>query len=240
MRSMLLFLYALIGLGIGSGINWAADYLPRFASQPPLNKRAGPRPRWSLAVREYLASAFSLNKPSHPESSLLAVGVEIVTTVLFVYIGARWDGAANVLVVAGISIFFVLLATIDLKHRLVLNVLILPAILLVLLVRFISPDANLVAGLLGGAFGFGIFFLVGVLRPGELGAGDVKLATFIGLFFGLPNAIWALLIATLASGVAVIFFLLVRHSSLHRQIPYAPFLCLGALCVFLANPFGFS
>jgi leader peptidase (prepilin peptidase)/N-methyltransferase len=94
----------------------------------------------------------------------------------------------------------------------------------------------MLAVLLGGAFGFAIFALAAFVRPGGLGGGDVKLATLIGLVFGFPNALWALMIGIFVGGTLAIFMLLSHRGDSKSEIPYAPFLCLGALVALYYNP----
>lgn len=233
---MMFFIFALSGIIVASALNWAVDYLPRFASAPSTRAQIKARPKLSSALVELVASAFSPHQ-ARRKPAWLNLAVEVTTAGLFVGAGALWRQPIDGLFAAAASAFFILIAAIDLKYRLVLNVMTLPAIGLIVLARVMVPGTNLLAGVLGGAFGFGIFWLAAFLRPGDLGSGDVKLATLIGLFFGFPNAIWALLIAVFAGGVAVIVLVFARHSKLNARIPYAPFLCLGAVSVLFASPF---
>ncbi|MBI2642527.1 MAG: prepilin peptidase [Candidatus Wildermuthbacteria bacterium] len=82
-------------------------------------------------------------------------------------------------------------------------------------------------------FGFGIlpalFFLAIFLvsRGQWMGFGDVKLALFMGLFLGWPNIVVALFAAFLlgaAIGVALIF---TKKKTLTSQVPFGPFLIVG-------------
>ena len=148
---------------------------------------------------------------------------------LWVQQGASWQ----LLELAFYSFVFVLIALIDLKHRLILNVVIYPAILITLLIRLLSPQPGILSALLGGAFGLLLFLVVMLVGRGALGAGDVKLAAFIGLVVGFPQVLWALALGILAGGVAAVIVLITRRGGLKSYIPYAPFLCLGALCVLL-------
>ncbi len=136
-----------------------------------------------------------------------------------------------------IGAVLILVAVTDLKYRLVLNVVIYPTAALVVLWQVFGAQANLVWILIGGTFGLAMFWLVAWLRPGDLGGGDVKLAMLIGLLFGFPHVLWALLIGVVAGGVAIGWLMIARHWQSKAQIPYAPFLCLGALIALLYNPF---
>ena len=74
----------------------------------------------------------------------------------------------------------------------------------------------------GGAAGFGLFFLLGVLGRGALGFGNVKLAGVIGLMTGFPSVLVAL-----ATGALLVTGRATRKS----KIAYAPYLAAGAVIV---------
>lgn len=127
--------------------------------------------------------------------------------------------------------YFALLAIIDLEYRLILNALLYPAFVLVLLLH-IAYGTSWQIVLLGTGFAFIIFYGTALLKPGQLGGGDVKLATLIGMLLGFPNVLWALLLgAGLGAGGALLRFGAGRSWSM--TIPYGPFLCLGAALLLL-------
>jgi prepilin signal peptidase PulO-like enzyme (type II secretory pathway) len=64
---------------------------------------------------------------------------------------------------------------------------------------------------------------------GGLGAGDVKLAAFLGAVVGFPRVISALLLGMLAGGVVVLLLLLLRAVRRGQYLPYGPFLVLGGV-----------
>ena len=132
--------------------------------------------------------------------------------------------------------FFLLVAIIDLRYRLVLNVMVYPAMVVTLLLRVVLPGSGVVTALVGGAIGLALFLLTALLRPGGLGAGDVKLATLIGLILGFPQVLWALALGIVAGGIVAILLVLTHRGGLKSYIPYAPFLCLGAIVALLYSP----
>lgn len=77
-----------------------------------------------------------------------------------------------------------------------------------------------VGSLAGGLLTFSVFFLLGVASKGGVGGGDVKMATVLGLLFGLPDICWLLLAACLAGLV----WGLVRQE---KGVPFAPFMAFG-------------
>jgi len=135
------------------------------------------------------------------------------------------------------AIFAIVLIT-DLERRLILNVIMYPAIVLAIVASPFTPALTLRHALLGGAVGFGFFFaaaLVGnaLFGSGALGAGDVKLAAFVGLLTGFPLIIEALILTILVGAVISLFLLITRLRRLQDPIPYGPFLVIGAIATLL-------
>lgn len=127
----------------------------------------------------------------------------------------------------------------DLKHRLVLDVITLPALALALALANLSPDLSVVRALLGillGALVMLPFAVVSELfHDGQgFGWGDVKLAMLIGaitgmsLNYGALYALWALIAGTLIGGVVTILLLVTRRVGLRDALPYGPYLVAGA------------
>ncbi len=130
-------------------------------------------------------------------------------------------------------------AVFDLKHRLVLNVVTYPAILLGIAASLFTPSLTLATSLAGAVL-VGVFFLLpALLRQGSVGLGDVKLGLFIGsvtgfwLFPPVTGAVVALFWGAVLGGGASLVKLAVRRRGMHDTIAYAPYLCLGTLIAFL-------
>lgn len=220
---------ALLGLLTGSLLDWAAGYLPRLAAKPVPNlAEAAARP--ALAVWQLARAA------GRRGSLWLSAATELLGAALFAYLWYRFGPTWDFLLTTAACSFFLLVAIIDLRYRLVLNALVFPAMILTLAFHFTSPQGSPLIALEGGALGLAMFTLAALLRPGGLGGGDVKLATLIGLIFGFPHALWALMLGILAGGGVAVYLLALRRWGPARHIPYAPFLCLGAVVALLYNP----
>jgi prepilin signal peptidase PulO-like enzyme (type II secretory pathway) len=216
------------GLLGGSLINWAGDYLLHFARiETAVAPQPGSRP--VLAVWHLLSSLISHSGPARPKSLCLNAAVELGAGLLFIFLWERMGLSWKWLYLAVACLFFLLIAIMDLKYRLVLNVLVYPAAAIALLVHCIPPGRDTLIALLGGAFGLAPFLAAALLKPEGIGAGDVKLAALIGLIVGFPQVMIALIVAVLAGGIVAMSLFLVRGWKLGNYIPYAPFLCLGAV-----------
>ncbi|KAB2852288.1 MAG: prepilin peptidase, partial [Anaerolineae bacterium] len=129
-------------------------------------------------------------------------------------------------------IFFLLTAIIDFKYRLVLNIMVYPAILIVTAARLLA-GAEIMPLLFGGGLAFGVFYLTS--RLSELGGGDIKLALLMGVLFGFPQILWALILATGIGALIAVGLWLWQHNA-KFTMPYAPFMCFGAILALLYNP----
>ena len=232
----MLLLSAAAGWLLGMLLNRAADFLPRYAAAGPAKPPKSTRRSKATLLTSPITGGNGKDAARQPHPSRLDLGVEVVTAALFAWVWTRPASVLESVILSLLCSFLVLVAIIDLKYRLVLNVMVGPAAALTLLIRYLSPGTNMLVVLLGGAFGFAIFALAALVRPGELGGGDVKLATLIGLVFGFPNALWALMIGIFVGGGVAILMLLSHRGDSKSEIPYAPFLCLGALVALSYNP----
>lgn len=213
----------IVGLLVGWLVNVASDYLPRYATKPPVLP--------AMQVAPAILGVTNRERQAAPWFKL-HLALEVLMAVFFGWLGLRGSFPAEALVVAIAVPLFVLIALIDLKYRLVLNVVVYPAMVLAVIaqVALLHQDVRYI--LVGGGLAFGVFFLAANLRPGQLGGGDVKLALLMGLMFGFPQVLFALLVGAGAGGIAAVY-LLTRRAGMKHTIPYAPFLCFGAIAVLL-------
>lgn len=94
---------------------------------------------------------------------------------------------------------------------------------------------TVVSGLFGGCVGFSLFGALYFLSRGKVGAGDVKLAGLIGLMTGFPLVLLALLLALLTGSVVIASLLALKRVKIIDSLPYAPFLCSGAIITLWAG-----
>ncbi|MFH1392594.1 MAG: prepilin peptidase [bacterium] len=145
--------------------------------------------------------------------------VELATGILFVLSGF------NILLVfiAALIIIFVY----DLKHYLIPEIIILPAIILAGIFFWQNWLAMLIAS---GFFAF----LVLISHETWMGWGDVKLAVLMGLLLGWPNILLALFASFLFGAIIGVMLIVFNKKTMKSQIPFGPFL-VGAtiICLYL-------
>lgn len=129
----------------------------------------------------------------------------------------------------------VLLAAIDVKHRLLPNEIILAASLAVGLIVAASAPGSFLSHLAAGA-ALGCFFLLSaIIFSGSVGIGDAKLGFLLGLALG-SKTFGAILIASAALLVAALYVLATQGLSARRAtLPFGPFLALGGILAFFLS-----
>lgn len=120
-------------------------------------------------------------------------------------------------------------AVADLRRGVIPNRVLLPAALAGLAIAAALEPSSLPERLAAGAGAGGFMLVFALIRPAELGMGDVKLVAVIGLLLG--QAVIPALLIGLGAGSVYALFLLLRHGSEARKrtLPLGPFLALGAL-----------
>jgi len=94
---------------------------------------------------------------------------------------------------------------------------------------FGGPSQPLWASALGAAVGGAFFvFLVLGTRGRGMGWGDVKLALSLGFLFGWPDIALIVVIAFVCGSLVGLFYIARGAKTLKSQIPFGPFLALGA------------
>lgn len=127
---------------------------------------------------------------------------------------------------------------VDLHDYIIPNELVLFSLAVGLAMLFILPypAKTWLQGLLGAAAAFGFLLLLAVLARGGMGMGDVKLGAVIGLFLGLFWVPMGLIIAFLLGGVVGVGLLALRRKGRKDQIPFGPYLALGAIITAIYGP----
>jgi Flp pilus assembly protein protease CpaA len=157
------------------------------------------------------------------------VVVELTTAVTFALLYDRYGLTGHMLLLSVYMAILILVTVIDLEHRLVLNRVILPAIALALIAGLFTPGLSMPQVLVGGLIGFGVFYLIALVYPGGMGAGDVKLAAFIGLITGFPDVVLAIVVTIFAGGLISLLLVVTRVRTIRDYIPYGPFLVIGGV-----------
>lgn len=137
---------------------------------------------------------------------------------------------------------FVLIVNVDLKHRLILNRVTYPAMVVALALSVVSPGLTFWRALIGGVAVAAFFVIQNLISRGSIGLGDAKLGALVGATCGIGadlnhiGAVYAVIYAVFLGGAVALLLLTFRLRSLKDPIPYGPFLCAGASLILFQGP----
>jgi len=169
--------------------------------------------------------------------------LELSTAVVLALLLGRFGGQADVLAFAFFGVLGVALAAIDIATQRLPDPLTLPAypilITLLAVAALTSHDfAALLRALLGGLALAGAYLVLALVRPGQLGGGDIKLAGIAGLalaWLGWPVLIVGAVLAFVLSALVSLALLAARRITLRSAICFGPFLVGGTLLAMLTS-----
>jgi prepilin signal peptidase PulO-like enzyme (type II secretory pathway) len=165
-----------------------------------------------------------------PPGAIAVASIGLAATALI-----KFDLSGRAFVAAAFCAVLVVLAAIDLQHRIIPNRIVVPAAAVVLLGDIAAqPHRAKEWAIAAFATGGGALILA-VASRGGIGMGDVKLAFLLGA--GLGYAVLGGLVLAMAATFVVSVAILVRRGLGARKemIPFGPFLALGAiLALFLS------
>lgn len=239
MQYYLTTLSLLLGLVIGSFLNVVIYRLPRRES---LARPGSHCPACGSAIRWYdnvpVVSWLVLRgrcRACRQSVSVRYPLVEAVTGIAFAAafwrFGLSWALPVSWAFIAAM----VAIAFIDHDHMIIPDKIVLPGALLGLAICVAMEPSRwwqyLAASLGAAAF----LFALGLLWPGGMGAGDVKMALFMGAVLG-TSVVVALFAAFLFGAVVGVYLLLVQKRSRKSTLAFGPYLAAGAvLAVFLGE-----
>lgn len=255
---------AIVGILVGGIINVLADDLPRRRPVrfPPRYPDDTPRPliAW-LGI-----TAFLFGKRMSPDGSKLRWRyplTELLTAFLMVItvLATSDDPVMTPLQLIFWLIYmaiFTLITVIDLEHRLILFVVVIPsAVIAIIDAATTGYGATLSEALIGGVVGFAIFFLMylgGFLfiyvmaqtrgrstSEVAFGYGDVMLITLSGLILGWQPLIPAMFLTVFLGALGAVAWLVGRwltgnRYSLFTPLPYGQYIIIATVMMLLFSP----
>ena len=185
--------------------------------------------------------AFAMPRALTTGAQYRRIVVVAATALLFALVGMQYAGsvASLVILAAYVAVLIVCTGTDVLAYR-VPNVITYPAVLGALAIGLVHPDANKLDVLVGGLLTGGVFLAMLIMTGGGMGMGDVKLAFFTGFALGLTFGVHALLLTALIGGAVAVALLVTNIRDRRDPIPYAPFIAIGAIVVFLLEGTAFA
>jgi leader peptidase (prepilin peptidase)/N-methyltransferase len=239
-----IFLFAILGLAIGSFLNVCIDRLPQNKSivNPPSHCEAC---QHKLAAKDLIPLFSYLRLRGRCRYCQASVPrrlfwVELATGLIFALLYWHYGLSAELGFLAFYACLFIIIFVIDLEHGLILNKVVYPGMVVALLLALYpwpwlneSIVMRVAYAALGGGIGFAIFLLIAIVSRGGMGWGDVKLAALIGLATGFPLVFVAIIMGAILGGIVAVALVIVKKRKRREAIPFGPFLALAAMVTLL-------
>lgn len=136
------------------------------------------------------------------------------------------------------GIILLIFTLVDLKHFILPDILMLPAILIGLIAAPMLMGQSWVNTFIGAFLGFGLFFMISFLffkirGYHGLGFGDVKFLGMLGAWVGASGLPPLLLISCFIAIPVFILRKMIKGTATSQPLPYGPFLAVGGWVMFL-------
>jgi len=164
--------------------------------------------------------------------------VEFISIFSFFNIYYLYGFTLTTLLLMILSLSLIIIFFIDLKHFIIPNSITFPMMALGFAKSF-DPNLdsifpNYILSLLGGLFGYGIiwcitFFYKQIKKKEGMGLGDAKLLSVFGFWFGLKAVPFVIFLSSAIALISVMPDLMKKSKNMSSQIPFGPFIILGAL-----------
>jgi len=277
--SLIVLIVTIIGILAGGLVNTLADELP-YRRKPALPTYPDGTPRPVLAWLGITAFLFGLRTPpkstnisrekqegrqryyeGEPKLSWRYPITEIATAILmvatYILMGNKPEVSSLQMIIWLIYMaIFMLINVIDIEHKLILFVVMIPSAILAIIDAVLTPIPlpPLQSALTGGGLGFVIFFIfyqggylftyiMGRARGETIdtvafGFGDVMMITLSGLILGFQGVIFVMFISVFFGSVGAIVYLALRllvagRYNLFTAIPYGPYIVAATIIVLL-------
>ena len=250
MEILLILLFAILGLAIGSFLNVCIDRLPQNKSivLPPSHCEAC---QHKLAAKDNIPVFSYLRLRGRCRYCQVSIPrrifwVELATGLIFALLCWHYGLSAELGVMAFYACLFIIIFVIDLEQGLILNKVVYPSMVVALLLALLPQSwltqttwltqaikPGIASAGLGGAIGFVIFLVIAIVSRGGMGWGDVKLAALIGLATGFPQVILAVIMGAILGGIVAVALMIAGKRKRREAIPFGPFLAVAAMVTLL-------
>ena len=173
--------------------------------------------------------------------------VEFISILFFTIIYYFYGITLTTLLLMVLSLSFIIIFFIDLKHFIIPNEISFTMMALGFIKSF-DPNLhslfpNYINSLIGGLFGYGIiwsiiFFYKQIRKKDGMGLGDAKLFAVVGFWFGWIAIPFVVFLSSIIALISVVPSLLKNSKNLSSQIPFGPYIIIGTLVyLFFENSF---
>lgn len=161
--------------------------------------------------------------------------VELVTGLLFAAAAYRFGLSLEFVGAIVLVCALVALGGTDLEHRLLPNVLVLPALVVGLVSSVVADPSGWWSYPVAAVAAGGFLLTLALVYPGGMGMGDVKMGAMLGAFLGGYAAL-AIFFGALAGTIVSGALMAVGRAGRRTAIPFGTFMALGGLVALFFGP----
>ena len=169
--------------------------------------------------------------------------VEFTSVISFLSIYHFFGLSITSILLAMLSIFFIIIFFIDLKHYIIPNALTFP-LMIIGFVKSFDPNLNInlfpnnLNSLIGGILGYLVIWLIilfykKIKNKEGMGLGDAKLLSAIGFWFGWVSIPFIIFLSSVIALIIVTPSLINKSKEMSSQIPFGPYLVIGCVLYLL-------
>lgn len=184
-----------------------------------------------VCVRQEAARAVALVREPLCTAGVLGLALASVA-IAFMRLG--WTARSWCLV--PLLILLAMIAVLDLRTKILPDVLTLPGIAYALVIAALIETPTLPVAVLGAVVGGGIVFLVAVVSRGAVGGGDIKLAAMLGALLGWQSVLAVLALSQVAAALIAVILLIACRARKRDLFPVGAIISLLGMITLIGKP----
>ena len=165
--------------------------------------------------------------------------VESLGIISFIFIYFHFGLTLTSLLLMLLSIFFIIIFFIDLRHFVILDVLTFPLMIIGFIKSFdpnlnVSIFPNFVNSFIGGIFGYLIIWLIiffyrQIRKKEGMGLGDAKLMAVVGFWFGWVSIPYVIFLSSVIALLIAMPSLMNKTKKMSSEIPFGPYIIIATI-----------
>ncbi len=164
--------------------------------------------------------------------------IEILNGLIYILIFMNFGYSLNFTIHCIFSSLLIIIGTIDHKHTIIPDELVIFGLITGFIYRFILPlfsgkEILWLDSALGFLIGGGFFLLIAIVSAGGMGGGDIKLMGMLGLFLGMKKIIMVAFLSFFVGALFTLPLLLSKKKGRKDMIPFGPFIAFSAFITML-------
>ena len=163
---------------------------------------------------------------------LYSLGYVLVIFILHSLLGLSYE----YILLFDLFISMIIVSIVDIKYRIVPNVLNLTILLTQLIIRFVMLQSQVdILNLVFSSVVFLFLVIISLCTNEQFGMGDIKFLAIMMIIYGLTFMLYTMLIAMLLVIIVAVPLIICKKISIKTSVPFIPFYCVGVLGYIILN-----